>query len=91
MCWVTESPLALLASTAALAGVTAAALKDLTILQDALVGVALGTLAGKLLVWRLERRRGAELAPRRVRQIEATWIAVGAVLGLIASLVLALS
>lgn len=55
------------------------------------MGVALGTLAGKLLVWRLERRRGAELAPRRVRQIEATWIAVGAVLGLIASLVLALS
>lgn len=57
---------------------TLAVLDKLPLLTDALIGAGAGVLIGKLLAYRLERRRG-ELPARRVRQIEWTWTVVGIV------------
>ena len=59
-------------------------------LSEVVIGIAVGTLVGKLVVRRYERRSG-EISAMRVRQLEAAWIlawvglslAVGAVLELL--------
>lgn len=60
-----------------------AALSDLPVVPDVLIGVGVGTAIAKLLTRRLERRSG-ELPARRTRQIEAIWIGT---LALIAALI----
>ena len=45
--------------------------------QDALVGAGLGSVVGRLIVHRSERRRGEEWTAMRVRQVEAKWIMGG--------------
>jgi hypothetical protein len=60
---------------------TVAAVGAGSLVQSALIGAGAGSFAGRLIVHRVERRLGKELSARRVRQVEATWIYVGAVLG----------
>jgi len=79
----------LLAATCAIGTTAYATINDIGVLQDVLVGVALGTLLGKLVAHRLERRAGSELPGRRVRQIETTWILAGAALALTVNVILA--
>ncbi len=55
-----------------------AALNDLPVLPDVLIGVGAGAATAKLLIWRLERRSG-DLPARRARQIEAIWIGACAI------------
>jgi hypothetical protein len=74
----------------AASGIIAAALRDLTIFQDALLGLGLGTLIGKLLVRRQERRRGDQLPPDDVRRIETAWMLAGVVFSVAAGLVVPL-
>lgn len=50
-----------------------AALDSIPGLSDALIGLGIGTLVGKLAVQRLERRSG-ELTAVRIRQIETRWV-----------------
>jgi len=59
----------------AAAGVLAA-LDQLPLLTDAVIGAAAGVVVAKLLVGRLERRHG-ELAAPRVRQLGLRWTVVG--------------
>lgn len=82
---MTSSPLALLAAAT---GIIVAALRDVTIFADALAGLGLGTVVGKLLVLRLERRQGGALAPEDVRRIETAWLIAGVLLTVLAGLVL---
>lgn len=56
-----------------------AVLDQFSLLTDAMIGAGAGVLVGKLLVYRLERRRG-ELPPPRIRQLEWTWTLVGVAL-----------
>ena len=72
----------LLALVCATATVGTSVLERVPVLTDLLIGVGVGTLVGKLVVWWRERE-GAELPARRQRQIELAWIATmaaGAVL-----------
>lgn len=59
-----------------------AVLNDLPVLPDLLVGAGAGAIAGRLLATRLEKREGAELTARRIRQIETRWTLLGGALGL---------
>ena len=77
---------ALFSAIATALGASLAAASDIPVLPDVLVGIGLGVAVAKLLIWRLERD-GDELPSRRARQIEATWIGVGAVVALFLSLV----
>jgi len=52
-----------------------AALESVPGLSDALIGLGIGTVVGKLTVRRLERRHG-ELPAARIRHIETVWIGV---------------
>jgi hypothetical protein len=52
------------------------ALEPAQILQDGLMGAGVGAIAAKALVHRMERR-GRELSPLRVRQVEFVWTCVG--------------
>ncbi|MDQ3678523.1 MAG: hypothetical protein M3401_17290 [Actinomycetota bacterium] len=80
-----------LAAIIAIAGTAYAAINDVGALQDVLIGIALGTLIGKLVVRRLERRVGSELPAVRVRQIETTWILTGIGAALVLNAILALT
>ncbi len=51
--------------------------------QDVVVGAGLGSVVGRLVVQRSERRRGEEWTAMRVRQVEAKWIIGGVAFGLI--------
>ena len=51
--------------------------------QDLLIGAGIGSVVGKLLVHQFEQRRGEEMPPQRVRQIEAAWIAFGVTISFI--------
>lgn len=82
-----DNPAATLVAVIAAGATASMSLKDITVLQNLLIGVALGTLVSKLLVWRQERRRRRELPARRVRQIETVWIVIAAVAALSASAV----
>lgn len=53
-----------------------AVLDELTLLTDALIGVGIGIIVARLLIYRLERRHG-ELPGKRVRQLETTWTLIG--------------
>lgn len=44
--------------------------------QDALIGAGIGSIVGKAIVHRAEKR-GGELPAWRVRQLEVTWVCVG--------------
>jgi hypothetical protein len=77
---------ALGSALATAAGASLAALSDLPVIPDALIGIGVGAAIGKLLIWRLERD-GDELASRRARQIEAVWIAAGLVVAVAISLI----
>ena len=79
LCGSRDEPLA---AHGARAGI--AALTDLPVLPDALIGVGIGAVVAKLLIWRLERR-GTELTSRRTRQIEAVWIGVALLTTLVVS------
>lgn len=79
------------AAIIAITGGTYAAINDFAVLQDLLIGVALGTLIAKLVVRRLERRSGGELPAVHVRQVETTWILSGAGLALVVHAILALT
>lgn len=68
-----------------IAAVVIAAARDVAIVQNALVGIAIGTVTAKVLIWRYERRWG-ELSGRRVRQIEALWITIGLLVTVLISL-----
>lgn len=87
---MSDNPAAMLGAVIAAGAMASASLKDLTILQNLLVGIGLGTLIGKVLVWRQERRRRRELAARRVRQIETLWMVIGALFGVAMTALLAL-
>lgn len=52
------------------------------LLQDVLIGAGAGSIAGRMLIHRSERRRGREWPAMRVRQVEANWIAAGIAVGL---------
>lgn len=54
------------------------------------MGVAIGAAVGKVVVRRRESRDGVELSARRVRQIEAAWIAILASIALTSSLIVEL-
>jgi hypothetical protein len=51
--------------------------------QDVVVGAGLGSVVGRLIVHRSERRRGEEWTAMRVRQVEAKWMVGGIAMGLI--------
>ena len=51
-----------------------AAIHDVGVLQDVLVGAGAGVFISRLLQARLERRSGRELDATRIRQLDATWI-----------------
>lgn len=63
---------------------------EVTLLRDALIGVAVGTALGKLVVRRTEARRNVELSARRVRQIEASWTTAIGCLAVVGSLMVEL-
>ena len=53
-----------------------AALLDLRFFQEGLIGAGIGALFGRFMVQRAERR-GGELSPRRVRQLDFRWTCFG--------------
>ncbi len=66
----------ILAALGLITASTLAVLDRVPLLTDAMIGAGAGVLVGKLLVYRLERRRG-ELPAKRVRQLEWAWTLVG--------------
>jgi hypothetical protein len=54
-----------------------AALESIPLVNDILLGAGFGAIVGKLVVHRVESRRG-EVPPRRVRQLDLRWIGFGA-------------
>jgi hypothetical protein len=73
---VVEVPASILVQLGVTAAGVLAVLDQFPLLTDAMIGAGAGVLVGKLLVYRLERRRG-ELPAPRVRQLEWTWTLMG--------------
>jgi len=60
------------------------------LLTDVLIGAGAGAIVGKLVSTRLERRRGADLDARRIRQLGIAWTLAGVAFALLANAVIAL-
>jgi len=58
------------------AGALVTTLLDSRLFQEGLIGASFGALFGRLMIHRAERR-GGELRPRRVQELNLRWTCIG--------------